>query len=412
MLLKSSNQPTLLSRVRQHSLWLAFTLFLLFSGMTLFIVFALEDAVFKDQLKQTYHIIQQGGSLPANMTLVTQTDTFTLSDSEQLKYFEFDAHFGEFTQGDQHFHFMKTDLGVLLLNSSELGIISRAIDDILVILLLMLLPTLLLTYWFSNKLSEKALRPFSKIHHALAAEHLHINEVKATLSDIEEQDIQLITKKLVDALEQKTHLLQQQIAFNQGMAHEIRTPLQVMSHSMELISASAPELASLKSYHRLDKAIARMHRLSSALLWLTSDAREQHTTQVRHVLDTVLSESQALIALHQIDVRINEPDPPKTLSLPIPEVVLELVILNLLTNVIHHCQTSEADKYWQISISQSQIRFCNPTVQTPNDTSAHDNFGLGLQLVAALMDKFNVGFEAQQNNLVFSISLRVNKPLP
>lgn len=375
--------------------------------MTLFIVFALEDAVFKDQLQQTYRAIQNGASLPDNYNWLKDTSQFKVSDSEQMKYFEFEDNFGEFKQADQHFHFMKAEQGVLILNSSKLGIITRVIDDILLLLLFMLLPTLLLTCWFSAKLSEKALSPFNRMYRILAKERTQICEVKAELDNIEEQDIQLLSKKLIDALEQQNHMLQTQIAFNQGMAHEIRTPLQVMSHSMELIGASEPTIRELKSYHRLENAISRMHRISSALLWLTSNAQESHTSCVIDVIERVLGESHTLLEMHQINVKINECDQSKPLILPVPEIVLELVVLNLLTNVVHHSQAAPSDKYWRIDIDQSKVSFCNPNGQNDFSGTNQERFGLGLQLVKALMQRFNVAFTSKQNAQEFSVQLSI-----
>ncbi|ASP37278.1 hypothetical protein CHH28_00630 [Bacterioplanes sanyensis] len=389
MKIKRATHPTLTSRVQRHSLWLACAIFTLFSMLVIFIVFSLEDAILHDQLKQTYSSLEKGGVLPDNYTLVDNPSELSISTGEQLKYLEFDEEFGEFKQGEQHFHFLQTEQGTLILDSSALSITSRVIDDILILLLLMLVPTVILTYWFSAKLSKHAVRPFNLLLQALQSDDGSIQQVRIALDTIEEHDLKTVAQKLAEALERESKVLQEQISFNQGMAHEIRTPLQVMTHSVELLCASDPRIQKLVPYQRLNKAITRMHRISNALLWLTSQSQEHHTTHIIQAINRVVAESQTLINLHHIDIQIDTSPACEALEIDVPDVVFELVIFNLLNNVIQHCQTSEDRKYWQIDVTPSYVSFRNPLPTTNNDGKANQNFGLGLQLVTALLTRFN-----------------------
>jgi signal transduction histidine kinase len=417
---KKTAKPTLLSRVHQHSLWLAGILFSLFSLLTIFIVFALEDAFLKDQLQQTYQSLQQGHVLPKHYRLITDTENFQITDAEQLKYFEFDDNSGEFEQSGQHFHFLKTDLGILLLNSSKVSFVNRAIDDILLLLLVMLIPTLIITLWLSGKLAHQALKPFTLMQQALTTNEPNTNQLKTVVANIQEQDLQAIANQLIHALQQQQQALHAHITFNQGMAHEIRTPLQVMSHSMELINVSLPQAAELASYRRLDKALIRMNRISTALLWLTSDAQEAHATNASDIIQTMLKESEPLIQAHSLDIHLTQH--PTTLELPVPAEVLELVVLNLLTNVIHHGQSVDGHIAWHIDIQPTQVRFSNSfsdSLDDPVGSSAGQpepgeatiaatktaSFGLGLQLVVALMQRFDVACEIHNSNNEFSVTL-------
>jgi len=403
-LFKPSKPTSLGSRVRQYNLWLTLALFFLFSLMTVFIVFSLEDVIFKEQLQQNYQTFKQGGTLPSAYSVVKDSKKFELTAREQFKYFEFQENFGEFQQGDKHFHFMKTDLGVLLLDSTNLGIFTRIIDDIVLLLVVLLLPSLALTYWVSSKLSDQALKPFTQLYLAITNEKYQTDKVKKTINDIHEQDIKLLATKLVSALDQKASLLEEQIVFNQGMAHEIRTPLQVMSHSMELMEATSKEVATKPAFKRLNKSILRVNRISTALLWLTSNASETHETEVTSVIKNVLEESQILLEAHHIEVQINEHS---QLSLPLPEVVVELIIFNLLTNVVHHCQMATSQKYWQIDIRQNDITFTNPTEESTTQDRATQGFGLGLMLVQKLTEKFGVKFSVMQQEKTFKVSLKL-----
>lgn len=387
-LFNNRKKTTLLKRVRLHVVMLTLASFALCSLMTLFIVLSLEDAFFKEQLLQHRATTIQGHPLPDGYALLDDLASFKISAAEKLRYIEFDKNFGEFKHNGKHYHFMYTDQGVLTLETSDIGIISRAIDDILLLMLIMLLPAFALTYWVSSKISEKALKPFTKIHQAISTKQYQTETIKRTLEDIDEEDIQLLASQLIEALDQQASMLEEQVAFNQGMAHEIRTPLQVMSNSMELIASTTDGIKALPAYGRLDNAILRMNRISSALLWLTSTSQKNHSSDVFQSIQTVLRESKLLLETHQVTPNVNKHH---SLLLPAPTVVLELITLSLLTNVIHHSQTEEMTRIWTIDIYEQYISFSNPVTTTPNATTTQ-GFGLGLILIDKLAKKFSMGF--------------------
>lgn len=406
-----NNQSTLLSRVRLHILVLTTVLFLIFSLMTIFIIYSLEDAVFKDQLQQGYTALKTGEHLTPQIKLTKESSTLDIGFGEQLKYLEFEDNFGEFEKDTKHFHFMKTEFGILIIDTTDLSIMSRAIDDILLIMLIISIPSLILTYWISTKISAQALKPFTQLHQAVLTDVSQLTTISAVLSKIEEQDVKFVAEQLVNALEQKVNLLEEQIVFNQGMAHEIRTPLQVMSHSVELIAEANQQVEKQPAFARLTKGIARMNRISTALLWLTSTDQKSHSTEVKAVIDNILSESSSLLAKHNVEICIEDSTSDKalkrtpdnvTLLLPMPEEVVELIVLNLLTNVIHHCHTGDEHKQWLIQINSHSVSFTNPLIATDSSIK-QKGFGLGLNLVTKISEKFSVNCQVEQQDDCFKV---------
>ncbi|MGH1372744.1 MAG: sensor histidine kinase [Cellvibrionaceae bacterium] len=398
---KLRRKTTLVKRVRYHVVLLTLACFTLFSLMTLFIVFSLEDAFFKEQLRQHSARIAPGRALPEGYQLVDDLSSFDISITEKLRYVEFDHDFGEFKHEGKHYHFMNTGQGVLVLNSSELGIISRAIDDILLLMLIVLLPAIALTYWVSSKIADKSLKPFTQIHRAIANSKDQTQAIKHTLDDIDEEDIRLLASQLVDAIDQRTNMLEEQIVFNQGMAHEIRTPLQVMSNSVELMTSTVDGVDAIPAFHRLNNAILRMNRISSALLWLTSTSKETHNSDAKEIIKNVLRESTQLLETHKITLTVNEHH---SLELPVPAVVLELITLNLLTNVIHHSQAEGTVRVWAIDIHEHYVVFSNPVTTEPAATR-RQGFGLGLMLVSKLAEKFSIDFKATRDGDQYQVIL-------
>ena len=302
----TGSSPTLLSRVNNNILILTLALFTVFSLVTLFVVYSLEDAVFKKQLGEVYQGFLHSNRLPDDFKLVKDLSSFNLSSSEHLKYIEFDRNdkFNEFEYQGQHYHYMNVNEGILLFDTTNVRVIDGVIDDIFVILLVVFLPSLWGTFFIAKRVSTHAIKPFTKVSEVFLSDNYSLLEAKQVIEEIKEYDLRQMAKELITALEQKSLILEQQITFNQGMAHELRTPLQIMDHSVELMQSSDESLKNKPSFRRLARSIIRMKRISEALLWLTAPSSEKQSTNVKTVVERILLESDELLSTHGIDVQI------------------------------------------------------------------------------------------------------------
>lgn len=397
-----NSKPTLSSRLSKSILLLTVGLTLLFTLVTLFIAYSLEDAMFNQQLKQGHDYLDQGYKLPYNIKLKPNLHEFGLSPEEQKLFLEFDEtdKFGEFTDKGRHYHYKTIPQGALLIDTTDLVVVSRGLKDIVLIIVVVMLPALAFAIWLAKKTSVHALKPFNQLKNVFLSEQHHVDDIRDLLKDIEEHDIKLIAEEIVQALDEKSTLLEQQIAFNQGMSHELRTPLQVMTHSLELLSSKVEQVQSLPSYKRVVKSIARMQRISNGLLWLTSNETSQQQTQVNTVLAHVLTDAEDLTQAHHINVRVAEK---ADLKLPMPSIVFELIVMNLLNNVVHHGKETNSQRKWRIDVASHAISFTNDSDRTTSKDA--DRFGLGLMLVSKLCDKFGVSVDTKISDKEFSIKL-------
>lgn len=395
---------TLLTRVSKNIFFVTITLFLMFSAVTFFIIYGFEDAAHEDSLRQAALSLEEGGKLPKGYKKVDDLSEFNLSPIEHLKFldYDFDGPFLEFEYRGAHYHSMRYKNGYLILDTTGRGLVRRAIGDVTLLLLFMLVPIILFSFYIARKISAYAIKPFTDVSKVLMSDELDLELAKVSLQQIQQQDVKELALQMITALEQKSSMLQNQIVFNQGMAHELKTPLQIMTHSIELLQHIEPGLEDKGAFKRLDKSVIRMKRISEALLWLTDESEEQHSTQVNQALQTILMESQPLLSAQQILVDVNKE---ADLCLPLPEIVMELVIFNLLNNVVHHCQVAELQKTWRIDIKQHQISFSNPVSYNREISATEKHFGLGLGLVEKLLSKFDLRLELKQNENQFTVTI-------
>ncbi|MBN7796943.1 sensor histidine kinase [Parahaliea mediterranea] len=397
-----SARPTLQRRLTTSISLLTVALFLLFSATTLFVTYSLEDAVYQEQLKQAQREIGSNSALPANMDFVEDLTRFNIEPAWPVLSVELGENtpFGEFTADGRHYHYRVVDGGFLLLDSTDIPIVKRALDDIFLILLVILLPALLITLWVARITSKHALKPFRQLSQMFIDRQPNSTVDAAQLNQIREQDVKQIACELLNALEQKAEVLEQQVAFSQGMAHELRTPLQVMTHSLELLGQTHDGLPTTSAFTRLTNSVTRMQRISSGLLWLTSTQDFSGNSDVEQTVRDTLGSLEALTVSHGIDIRINCHRP---CEMPLPSEVLELIVINLLNNVIHHGKADGGQMRWDIEIDSRRVLFSNAVENVDPVNQNEQRFGVGLVLVEKLVQRFELAVDSQTEGDRFSI---------
>lgn len=378
-------------------------LFILFSLVTFFIAYSLEDTMFNQQLLQAKKQFRQQQTLPTQVNKVVNLSKFGLTLAPNKQFMEFDVNdlFGEFSHKGRHYHYMKITDGLLLMDVTEQVVVKRGAKDIFLILLGIFLLCIAMSVLIARAISAHALKPFHHLSQHFQQKQEPRSKRSTGTIDIEEADVKVIAEQLEQALEKEVQLNEEQAAFNQGMSHEIRTPLQVMSHSLELIEANHTELYQQPLMKRLVKSLARIKRISNALLWLTSKEQFQGEIDIKKVLDKILIESKDLATAHHLDVtlsNINQCHP----KVMMPEEVIELIFINLLNNAIHHGVNSNDSNLLTITIDENSIIFSN---EIANIVSEHQHFNLGLNLITKLAERFNNSFFIKINGNQFNATL-------
>jgi len=402
--LKINRESTLALRLTKLIAILTFSLFSIFSLATFIVAYSIEDLMFEQQLLQASLDLDVGKELPVSIEKKVNLSEFDrfFEPSGRLINLDEEAFFGEFSFKDKHYHYMNYNQEFLIMDVTEQGIVSRAFTDILLLLLMILIPCLFLSYFIANKLSQYALKPFHQLTDIFQRKEIKQEQ----LDEIEESDINAIASQLQQAIEDKKKSLEQQIVFNKGMSHEIRTPLQVIEHSVELVTANNPELSEQASVKRLQKALDRIKRISSALLWLNSDEENTEVTDVESCIKNVISELGDLLSAHNLKV---ETISQSQLSIKMPSVVLELIFYNLINNAIQHSVLLGEGKILRITIDENEIKFINS--QNKSNESNTKGFGLGLQIVSNFARRFDLDFEVKTAEDEYCVLLKIKRKI-
>jgi len=396
-------KSTLTRRVSKIIALLTFSIFFLFTVVVFLIAYSIEDATFNQQLTQASQDFERGIELPSYIKKkqnLSEYDFDLGALSLTTEYHE-ETLSGEFTFEKRHYHYLKMQGAWLVMDVTDITVVSRGFRDIVFALFLMLICSLLLSYVITKQVTVHALKPFDKLSKLLKIEESDQISRNNLLADISEVDVKAVAEKLEKTLTEKRNILEQQLIFNQGMSHEIRSPLQVMTHSVELLDETIVDNSQRKYIDRLSQALIKIERISDALLWLTTKESFNQSTDVSKSLDLVVNETQNLIAAHNICIEIEVMN---NCFLPVPEKVIELIIFHLINNSIQHLSSNKHDSNLRVLVNEELISFSNLKLDK-NDTTK--GFGLGLMIIEKLAQRFDLKLSKEETQTEFSVVLRM-----
>lgn len=404
--LSNVSSPTLFNRLVKIISWLTFSIVLLFTGATLLITYSFEDVLFNERLKQAHIKIKNGESLPYDISVL---DHQNVSDKQSAIYKELsrittksDNLYGEFTVKQRTYHYLITENGTILYDTTDVAIINRALEDVFIILIILLIPSIFITYIVAKHAARYALKPFTALTEIFSMSEDESLIKERVLADIKEQDVKQLATTLQNTLVQKARLLEQQVIFNQGMAHELRTPLQVMQHSVELLSSTHENLKASLAFERLQSSISRMNRLSDGMLWLTSDQEFNEVINTEESINKCITSLSELSEAHQIRIELNTKE---NLELQIPNTVFELIVFNLFNNVVHHGEQSKNDTTWLVTINKDEVSFRNPVKKDTDRALEVEHFGIGLTLILQLTSRFDLKTTIDDRDNYFTVTI-------
>lgn len=438
--LRKKRPQTLFNRLVRIISLLTFSIVILFASATLLITYSFETVLFNERLQQAHISLNNGEPLPYNFKYynfseqnVKQSDSLDdLNPDLKQRLLERvlqqdeshpDKRLNKIKLEDSEYHYLLTNDGVIVYDTSNVTIIDRALEDVFLILVVLLLPVAALTYGIAKLAARYALKPFAQLTQLFAQSQLQDSMKEDSLQDIAEQDVKNIALELQDAiqqkaqalqqkaftLQQKTELLEQQVTFNKGMAHELRTPLQVMQHSIELLDECYPGLADSGSFQRLDNAVNRTIRLTNGLLWLTSEQVYNDDIDVGEAVQSSVSSLEDLCEAYNTVIQVKVKD---NFRLAMPAVVLDLILFNLFNNVVTHASGERRVRIeWTICVDKNHINFSNAievnaTADAEREPTSH-NFGIGLDLVSRLAKRFDVKSTYFKQDDKFIVSLLI-----
>lgn len=381
--------------------WMAFAtlLSLLFAGVTLLLLFVLEDSFIDRRLQTvaaTLPAEARAPSLPEHFQLVPLAD---LPPREQER---FDGAgigaMAEFRRDDGRYVHARLvsaadgSRAVLLYDvTGELTVTTRLPTGLAyaaTVLVLTLLCAWLLANAFVGRAERHARRLVAQVRAAPDPESLEAQARDEPVSEYAEI-LQLhaeVWRGRHAAVERERETL----AF---LAHELRTPLQSARTSLALMQedeASSPAL------QRLQRALSRLERAGNAILWLSSEttfagAQRTHAASTLHEL---VDELQPLAAARMQSFRVHVAP---ALQWEAPREAVETLLANLLLNAIQHGGAG---------VIEVQIDATHLTMSNPPAAADAPGFGLGLDIARRLAARLGWHLEMRASAELVCCELR------
>ena len=158
------------------------------------------------------------------------------------------------------------------------------------------------------------------------------------------------------------------------LAHELRTPLQSAQTSLAILGDDRTDTA---AWQRLHRAITRLGRASTAILWVASE-REPLLEQPAEVVPTIralIEEFAPFAEARQQQFQLEVAAPA---DWNIRQDIADAIFGNVLMNAIQH----GAPGIITVHIERGEIAIANPA-----GVSSSSGFGVGLQIVQRLADR-------------------------
>lgn len=266
---------------------------------------------------------------------------------------------------------------------------------------------LYLSAWISYRMAHKAISPMSLLANRVANTDLKDGQwVDIPLEDIK-SDSDIETLSLINAIEEFAERLESFVdrerQFTRDASHELRTPIAVLSSSLELLERKFKDEEAKPVIERMQRTITSMQSLIETLLVL---AREGQTTSletvnVNKLLKEKLSESKDVYKDKQLDEYFTEQT---ELTIQAPEKLLEVLMNNLITNAYNYTDDGEISAsvtstgFWiadtGVGINKEEIQeifkpFYRADKQRDESNSKKKGYGLGLSIVKKICDRCN-----------------------
>ena len=403
-----------------------FLLALIYSMFTFLFAYIVEDEVIDNLLaKETAYLTQrfaQTGEFPVSRLDFMQhyPNTEALPDFIEKVLNEHPDATEVFTQGRDHFHISRLNLGgrntvvnsdfdsILVADVGDLLSVTNLSGDMMLLMAGVMCVVMLLAIWLAYRIASFATKPILQLTHELLAQQ-NSDQSLSLSSKNDTDELGYLAGVIETSLNNLNAALQRESDFTRDVSHELRTPLTVLKNTLALIEQRSwqPE-----DKNRLEHSATQMQSTLSILLALArQESLETATLPIRPIFET------CILALHQ-----KLKDKGFTVNLDIHEdclvvgnhSLIVLLVNNLIENAIHHASNaslsiSRQDKSFVFEnkhLKEVQCDLTEVNVKAPES----QGFGQGLYLVRRIATCLNWQLRVETLGQSFKVILLPNGP--
>jgi len=378
------------ARIRRSLIALALGLGVVFAVICLLLVYITEDQVFINQIRLEQQRLEQTTPsqrrqwqpLNREMRLYWQNRQLPPSLREAVGartgiYEQFDHDTASFilhgelaNDGDRYF---------LVYDVSELLAVRSGWSTYLTIIAIVIGLVVIAAMLVALYLARMTLKPL----HRLSTQLQHTDHAELPsgfAADFAGDEIGTLAAALDAALSRERRSAEREFEFNQGVSHELRSPLQVAKNALELINRqpAAAETFS-QPLARLARAVQRMENITEAFLWLASDR-----TTIDSMIDgascmqKLIDDHRNLLDSHGAEVQI---DADEGVRYRLPAPVFSVLVGNLLRNALQHAAGAGIVCRLQPSLIEIEDQG-----RDGNDAQS-GGYGIGLEIVRRIAER-------------------------
>lgn len=202
----------------------------------------------------------------------------------------------------------------------------------LLMYLLLSFPLVLLPLWLAVR---RGLRPLRQLTQNIAARAP--DDLSPIGHDLKYAELQPLVAAFENMLVQLRGKVRRERAFVQDAAHELRTPMAVISTQAHVIARSTDADLRLQAQAHLNDAIARASHVAGQLLELAAldetHPRDVTSVDVAHLLRHLMAQKVTHAIERNIDLSLEAPD---TLHWPLDLAAFQSIVHNLLDNALRY----------------------------------------------------------------------------
>lgn len=246
----------------------------------------------------------------------------------------------------------------------------------------------------ASKVADSILEPVKRLTARLNKVQPHERGLQVA-TEFADSDIEQIARAFDTYLTRIDQFVEREQSFTAAASHELRTPLSVMLGAVDVIEASQPSESGCRALQRIRRASGEMQAFIEATLLLSREENNTNpdslvasvTTAIERVIDDFRSDINARGIELTLDYDGDE-------TLPVPESILKICIVNLVRNAIEHTQ----DGLIKVCFSKGEFSVKDsgegiarddlPRIFDRAFSTKPEGTGLGLNLVKRICDRF------------------------